>query len=103
MTSGPSLCLCVERENAVKKLLELVGPEDPLDARKHSQFFWRGVFGVDAVKNAIYCKLFIHSYTSLFDMTNRNCKADSKPSVTENHRSIILMYAHIILIEDDDQ
>ena len=56
MTSGPSLCLCVERENAVKKLLDLLGPEDPQSARRHSQFYWRGVFGVDPVMNAIYSK-----------------------------------------------
>lgn len=56
MTSGPSLCLCVERENAVKKLLDLLGPEDPQSARRQSQFYWRGVFGADSVMNAIYCK-----------------------------------------------
>ncbi|XP_053408690.1 dynein axonemal assembly factor 8-like isoform X2 [Mercenaria mercenaria] len=54
LTSGPCVCLCVQRENAVKRLLDLLGPEDPQSARRHSQFYWRGVFGVDPVSNAIY-------------------------------------------------
>ncbi|XP_052805856.1 dynein axonemal assembly factor 8-like isoform X2 [Mya arenaria] len=54
LISGPSLSLCVERENAVKKLLDLLGPEDPQSARRLSQFYWRGVFGGDLVTNGIY-------------------------------------------------
>ncbi|XP_060589717.1 dynein axonemal assembly factor 8-like [Ruditapes philippinarum] len=55
LTSGPSMCLCVQRENAVKRLLDLLGPEDPQSARRQSQFYWRGVFGgVDSVTNGIY-------------------------------------------------
>ncbi|XP_052272728.1 dynein axonemal assembly factor 8-like isoform X2 [Dreissena polymorpha] len=54
LTGGPSLCLCVERENAVKRLLDLLGPEDPQSARRLSQFYWRGVFGGDIVTNALY-------------------------------------------------
>ena len=56
LRSGPSLCLALQRENAVKKLLDLVGPEDPQSARRNSQFYWRGVFGVDPVCNGLYCK-----------------------------------------------
>ena len=53
------MCLCVQRENAVKRLLDLLGPEDPQSARRQSQFYWRGVFGgVDTVTNGIYGKLF---------------------------------------------
>lgn len=64
MTSGPSLCVGVERENAVKKLLDLLGPEDPQSARRQSQFYWRGVFGADSVMNAMYCKFKV--YTSCY-------------------------------------
>lgn len=54
MTSGPCVLLSLQRENAVKKLLELIGPKDPLAARRQSQFLWRGVFGADSVLNAFH-------------------------------------------------
>ncbi|CAG2255348.1 unnamed protein product [Mytilus edulis] len=54
LKSGPSLCLVLQRENAVKKLLDLLGPSDPSSARRQSQFLWRGTFGVDTVNNAFH-------------------------------------------------
>ncbi|KAL3885198.1 hypothetical protein ACJMK2_025289 [Sinanodonta woodiana] len=54
MTSGPCMCLCLQRENAVKCLLDLLGPLDPQSARRQSQFYWRGVFGVDSVMNGFH-------------------------------------------------
>ncbi|KAJ8321417.1 hypothetical protein KUTeg_001030 [Tegillarca granosa] len=54
MTSGPCVLLSLQRENAVKKLLDLVGPKDPVAARRQSQFLWRGVFGADSVLNAFH-------------------------------------------------
>jgi nucleoside diphosphate kinase len=54
LMSAPCVLLCVQRENAVKHLLDLVGPEDPASARRLSSFLWRGVFGTDAVANALY-------------------------------------------------
>ncbi|GAA6091411.1 dynein axonemal assembly factor 8 [Tachysurus ichikawai] len=42
LTSGPVLALCLQRVNAVKKLLELLGPEDPVQARNVQDLhFWR--------------------------------------------------------------
>ncbi|XP_076109890.1 dynein axonemal assembly factor 8-like isoform X2 [Mytilus galloprovincialis] len=54
LKSGPSLCLVLQRENAVKKLIDLLGPSDPSSARRQSQFLWRGTFGVDTVNNAFH-------------------------------------------------
>ncbi|KAK3592482.1 hypothetical protein CHS0354_014980 [Potamilus streckersoni] len=54
MTSGPCICLCLQRENAIKWLLDLLGPLDPQSARRQSQFYWRGVFGVDLVMNGFH-------------------------------------------------
>ena len=54
MTSGPVVALCLQRENAVGCLLEVLGPSDPRAARKQSQFFLRGSFGEDAIQNAFY-------------------------------------------------
>ena len=56
LTSGQSVIMCVQRENAVRKLLELLGPEDPRHARQVSAFYWRGMFGTDQVANGLYCK-----------------------------------------------
>ncbi|XP_028670098.2 dynein axonemal assembly factor 8 isoform X2 [Erpetoichthys calabaricus] len=54
LTSAPSLILCLQRENAVKRLLDLLGPEDPLQARKDDQFLWRAQYGTDLLHNGIY-------------------------------------------------
>ncbi|CAH1795909.1 unnamed protein product [Owenia fusiformis] len=54
LTSGPCMLLCVQRENAVKKLLDLIGPVDPLVARRTNSLLWRGLFGTDTVSNALY-------------------------------------------------
>ena len=56
LSDGPCLVLCLQRENAVKKLLDLIGPADPRAAKKQSPFMWRGMFGADPVANGLYCK-----------------------------------------------
>ena len=54
LTSGSSLVMCLQRENAVKKLLDILGPEDPVIARSLDPFLLRGCYGVDPVHNAIH-------------------------------------------------
>ncbi|XP_059415123.1 dynein axonemal assembly factor 8 [Carassius carassius] len=54
LVSGPSLALGLLRVNAVKKLLELMGPEDPVEARTIDQTLWRAQYGVDRLHNFIY-------------------------------------------------
>ncbi|XP_072337431.1 dynein axonemal assembly factor 8 isoform X3 [Scyliorhinus torazame] len=54
LTSGASVILCVQRDNAVKKLLDLLGPEDPGEARGLNQFLWRALCGTDIVHNGLY-------------------------------------------------
>ncbi|XP_071807042.1 dynein axonemal assembly factor 8-like [Asterias amurensis] len=54
LTSGPVLLLCLQRENAVRKLLDVLGPANPQDARKQSQFLWRGMYGADPINNGIH-------------------------------------------------
>ena len=54
MTSGPSLVLALQRENAVKFLLDLLGPNDPQVARRQSQQLWTAVFGVDPIMNGLF-------------------------------------------------
>ena len=54
LTSEQSLVLAVQRENAVKHLLDLIGPNDPRVARRQSQQLWRAVFGVDPVMNGLH-------------------------------------------------
>ncbi|XP_064651155.1 dynein axonemal assembly factor 8-like [Lineus longissimus] len=54
LTSGPSVILTLQRENAIKKLVDLLGPSDPQQARRQSQFLLRGAFGIDPVSNALY-------------------------------------------------
>ena len=54
MTSGPVLALCLQRENAVGRLQKVLGPSDARLAKRQSQFFLRGSFGEDSVRNAFY-------------------------------------------------
>ncbi|KAK3532728.1 hypothetical protein QTP86_028097, partial [Hemibagrus guttatus] len=54
LTSGPVLALCLQRLNAVHKLLELLGPEDPVQARTKDLHFWRASYGTDRLHNGIY-------------------------------------------------
>ncbi|KAI4903350.1 hypothetical protein NFI96_000119 [Prochilodus magdalenae] len=42
--SDPALALCLQRVNAVKRLLELLGPEDPPEAYEKDQNFWRASY-----------------------------------------------------------
>ncbi|GFO29901.1 nucleoside diphosphate kinase [Plakobranchus ocellatus] len=55
MTSGPCLVLALQQAGAVKRLLDLLGPEEPQSARRLSQFLWRGEFGRDIFNNGMYC------------------------------------------------
>lgn len=54
MSSGDSLVLAVSRENAVKKLLDLLGPEDSREAKRLDPFLWRGMYGTSVTHNAFY-------------------------------------------------
>lgn len=54
LTSGPVLVLVLQRENAVRKLLSLLGPNNPKEAKKKNEFLWRGMFGVDPINNALH-------------------------------------------------
>ncbi|XP_067089795.1 dynein axonemal assembly factor 8 [Osmerus mordax] len=54
LCSGPSLALSLQRENAVKRLLDLLGPEDQTQARAQDQFLWRAYYGTDNPHSGIY-------------------------------------------------
>ncbi|NXL50933.1 NDK5 kinase, partial [Podilymbus podiceps] len=54
LTSGTALVLCLQRPNAVKKLVDLLGPEDPKLARALDPFFWRAQYGISVVQNGFY-------------------------------------------------
>jgi nucleoside-diphosphate kinase len=51
MTSGPVVVICLERENAVAHLRDVMGPTDSTKAGKETI---RGVFGTDIQCNAIH-------------------------------------------------
>ncbi|NXP14139.1 NDK7 kinase, partial [Thinocorus orbignyianus] len=54
LTSGTALVLCLQRPNAVKKLIDLLGPEDPKLAQAQDPFLWRAQYGTNAVQNGFY-------------------------------------------------
>ncbi|XP_015732902.1 uncharacterized protein C16orf71 homolog isoform X2 [Coturnix japonica] len=54
LTSGTSLVLCLQRPNAVKKLLDMLGPEDPKVAQALNPCLWRAQYGISTVQNGFY-------------------------------------------------
>ncbi|XP_074409218.1 dynein axonemal assembly factor 8 isoform X5 [Zonotrichia albicollis] len=54
LTSGTALVLCLQRPNAVKKLLDLLGPEDPQLAQALDPHLWRAQYGTSTVQNGFY-------------------------------------------------
>ncbi|XP_050173782.1 dynein axonemal assembly factor 8 [Myiozetetes cayanensis] len=54
LTSGTALVLCLQRPNAVKKLLDLLGPEDPKVAQALDPCLWRAQYGTSTVHNGFY-------------------------------------------------
>ncbi|XP_031451155.1 uncharacterized protein C16orf71 homolog isoform X2 [Phasianus colchicus] len=54
LTSGTSLVLCLQRPNAVKKLMDILGPEDPKVAQALNPCFWRAQYGISTVQNGFY-------------------------------------------------
>ncbi|XP_050824002.1 dynein axonemal assembly factor 8 isoform X4 [Gopherus flavomarginatus] len=54
LTSGSSLVLCLQRENAVKKLVDLLGPEDPVLAQTLDPCLWRAQYGASSIQNGFY-------------------------------------------------
>ena len=56
LTSAPCLVLCLLRENAIKRLIDLIGPSDPKKARMQAAGLWRGIFGTDPVINGLHCE-----------------------------------------------
>ncbi|KAM9305468.1 dynein axonemal assembly factor 8-like [Gastrophryne carolinensis] len=54
LMSAPCLVLCLQRINAVLKLLYLLGPEDPHVCKDEDQFLWRAQYGTSTLHNAVY-------------------------------------------------
>ncbi|XP_071503369.1 dynein axonemal assembly factor 8-like [Diadema antillarum] len=54
LRSGPVLALALQRENAVRKLLSVLGPASPKEAKRQNEFLWRGMFGADPINNAFH-------------------------------------------------
>ncbi|XP_051635927.1 dynein axonemal assembly factor 8 isoform X5 [Manacus candei] len=54
LTSGTALVLCLQRPNAVKKLVDLLGPEDPELAQAVDPCLWRAQYGTSTVHNGFY-------------------------------------------------
>ncbi|CAD2216753.1 hypothetical protein AGDE_12773 [Angomonas deanei] len=54
LNSGTCLAVIVSAFNAIEKLLDLAGPEDPTDARRIAPYSIRAVCGTDLVHNAVH-------------------------------------------------
>ncbi|KAJ1097248.1 hypothetical protein NDU88_002373 [Pleurodeles waltl] len=54
LTSDLSLVLCLQRQNAVKKLVDILGPDDPSQSQARDMCLWRAQYGTSLVQNAFY-------------------------------------------------
>ena len=54
MTSGPVVAFLLVGENAVEKLLTMLGDTDPQDAKLKSPTSLRALYGVDMIHNAFH-------------------------------------------------
>lgn len=55
IVSGPVVVMELISRNAVQRLIDVCGPEDPSDAKAHSPNSLRAKFGTDLLKNAVHC------------------------------------------------
>ncbi|XP_077130697.1 dynein axonemal assembly factor 8-like [Ranitomeya variabilis] len=83
LTSAPSLVLCLRRINAVLKLLDVLGPDDPQLCKAQDQFLWRAHYGTSTVQNAMYGST---SYRAAI----REIKRFFPDGLVCDHRSIVL-------------
>ncbi|KAM4025204.1 dynein axonemal assembly factor 8-like isoform 3-T4 [Anomaloglossus baeobatrachus] len=83
LTSAPSLVLCLRRINAVLKLLDVLGPDDPQLCKAQDQFLWRGHYGTSPVQNAM------HGSTS-YQAAIREIKRFFPDGLVCDHQSIVL-------------
>ncbi len=47
------MCLAIKGENAVRGVAELIGPKNPVDAKKTRPMSLRAIYGEDIVRNAV--------------------------------------------------
>ena len=85
--------ICLRRENAVKKLLDILGPEDPVIARSLDPFLLRGCYGVDVIHNAIHGNFPLVLYINVTMMTSR-CEQDFWLRFTHVYKAIMTCWVH---------
>ncbi|XP_053899158.1 dynein axonemal assembly factor 8 [Malaclemys terrapin pileata] len=107
LTSGSSLVLCLHRENAVKKLVDLLGPEDPMLAQTLDPCLWRAQYGVSSIQNGFYGSRSYHAAvrdTKLFfpeglccadwrvlkeeEICNMKCDPIVRPEISKRRRIV---------------
>ncbi|XP_074988968.1 dynein axonemal assembly factor 8 isoform X2 [Caretta caretta] len=107
LTSGSSLVLCLQRQNAVKKLVDLLGPEDPTLAQTLDPCFWRAQYGASSVQNGFYGSRSYHAAVrdmKLFfpeglccadswvlkeeEICNMKCDPIVRPEISKRHRIV---------------
>ena len=54
LTSGPCAVVWLHRDNGIYRLQSLLGPDDPLEAKKTAEFSLRAVYGSDLIENGYY-------------------------------------------------
>ncbi|XP_044160366.1 dynein axonemal assembly factor 8-like [Bufo gargarizans] len=83
LTSAPALVLCLQRNNAILKLLDLLGPEDPKVCKAQDQFLWRAQYGTSSVRNAMYG-------STSYQTAIREIKRFFPDGLVCDHQSIVL-------------
>lgn len=66
LTSGPSLVVVIEGTDAIRRIRNLLGPEDPGQAIKVCPSSLRAKYGVNKIQNVAYCS--VNDVASLLDI-----------------------------------
>ncbi|KAJ3209854.1 thioredoxin domain-containing protein 6 [Dinochytrium kinnereticum] len=97
LTSGPSICLVLKGEDVIAAWNEMLGPEDPAEAKKTRPMSIRAIYGTDKTHNAAHgsstietavreiSQLFPHY---LYSTASLSALFDSRPGTNRN--SIVL-------------
>lgn len=74
LASGPVVALELVGRNAVQRLIEMTGPEDPAVAKIEAPNSLRAIFGIDKTRNFVHCSASmelaqsVQFHTSVFDV-----------------------------------
>ncbi|KAJ3101241.1 Thioredoxin domain-containing protein 3 [Phlyctochytrium bullatum] len=98
LTSGPSICLVLKGEDVIAGWNELIGPEDPEEAKRLYPQSLRALYGTDAVRNGFHGSESIEKAVReihhvfphyLYSTASMSSLFDTRPPTTRNSTTAV--------------